>query len=132
MVPLPTCDLVRLVEIMNDMHDSAITSNWEQLDFLDKERRKILQLPLTTDLNTENGMGTNSLHEEHLINKGVDIKSAPLSDAKRDFLIAEIRNLDTQILDVVQSGRQRLLDENRGLSAQLKAKELYAKTSTIT
>lgn len=132
MAPLPTCDLVRLVEIMNDMHDSAITSNWEQLDRLDKERRKILQVSPTTNLNSENDVGADTLHEKHLLDKGVDIKSASLSDAKRDFLIAEIRNLDKQILDVVQSGRQRLLDENRGLSAQLKAKELYAKTSSIT
>lgn len=132
MQPLQTNSLVRLVKIMNDMHDCATSGDWQELARLDVQRRVILEFSSADVEDTKTDVAGKMQYARYLNPSHIEGKSHSANDSKRDFLIGEIRSLDKRILDVVQTGRQRLLDENRGLSAQTKAKELYARTSSIT
>lgn len=132
MQPLNLQELERLLEIMRDMHDISISDNWQELARLDSERRALLRFDATVEVSDHLHQDQSTLIPKPLAPAEPVDTDLPVELSHRDSLIQEILSLDAQILEVVQSKRQRLLDENRGLSAQLKAKQLYAKTSSMT
>ncbi|MFK7861400.1 MAG: hypothetical protein AB8B64_21470 [Granulosicoccus sp.] len=132
MKPLSTGELERLIEIMRDMYDFAMTSNWQELTRLDSERRVLLSYdsPVASpDTKYQHANHLTTAAMEHLHHKEA-YDTAP--DSRSEGLISEIRHLDSQIVQTVLTQRKQLLKETRGLSAQMKVKNIYAQTSVIT
>jgi len=129
MSPLRTEDLACLLELMRSMQHCVVATNWKELELLDKKRRELLQYEpsLGADRRRNFSESINATETPKQQDSGIF-----KDKAKRDSLISEIRSLDAQIIQAVQASRQRLLDENRDLSDQQKAKNLYAKTSSMT
>ena len=68
----------------------------------------------------------NSIHDH---NEGV--RKIHKRDTETEALIAELIGLDALIIKSVQASRTKLIKQNRELSEQVKAKEVYAQTSQI-
>lgn len=132
MQPLGTEDLVRLVTIMRSMHDVVTDADWQELARLDSERRALLKYDPSSAFPIDNDQVPANVLLGQPASTGFNDRNNSESDSRRESLIAEILSLDEQIISTVQNARQRLLNENRGLSGQRKAKELYAKTSSMT
>jgi len=130
MQALSVADLERLIEIMRNMHVVATDSNWQELARLDSERRALLKFDSAQVMSITHNETSNELSGIPQATKHT--KNNPAQDSYWQALVTQIVSLDKEIIHTVQSQRRRLLDENRGLSAQTRAKNEYAQTSSMT
>ena len=120
MEPVTINQMQELLSIMNKMKVMASEHEWEELSRLDGERRAVLKY---------DSRQKTQLSEEFV---GDDIGMEKAGDAViRAELKKKILNLDNEIVTCLQADRDKLLSENRGLSAQVKAKSIYAQTNSM-
>lgn len=132
MPPLDIHELERLIAIMRKMHQEAEKADWQALARLDDERRALIQYDVAKrSLSDEPLLATLSFSNPGNA-QNADKLVHSRKDEQYELMIAEIRKLDRQIISGVQAAREALLVQNRDLSAQVKAKQLYAQTSSMT
>lgn len=108
--PLTQFELELLIPLMHDMLSHAGSGEWEALSRLDKERMSILK-----------GSSTMSQAEQTATKKN------PLYTG----LINTVAQLDKDIIEAVVSAREELVSESQGHRNQIKAKQNYAKASSL-
>ena len=123
MTSVSESELNDLLAIMQHMLCAADQGDWQALEELDSSRRAILSL----------GIAQNSDA------KGVQLpvhptthKEAPAEDISRTMLIKEIMALDEKIIESAIDTKNTLLHKNREMTAQVKAKAVYAQTSLMS
>ncbi len=150
---LSISQLKRLKDIMQTMLSEANNANWQELSRLDSERRVLIdyqaaatgrrniqidqtsghrQQPPDTQIATTSDAPVGSTTE------GVHSSSA-LSDPSTGFkpnpeylaLSTELTAIDKEISKTVQNARQALLEQTRGLRAQVSAKKEYEQASIM-
>lgn len=105
---LTISELVKVHTLMLSMLEEAVNANWQELNRLDSERRVLL---------------------EQKNNSPLVAPSTPGQDY--DDWCQKILTLDAQINETVKTARQQLINENRGLNAQMNAKKGYQSAATI-
>ena len=121
--PLTIEQMQEVLSIMMQMKQMAISHNWQELSRLDSERLALLQrenYKIPTHMKDIGQTGSPS--------------SSPIlseNDSTRIELKNRILALDKEILKSLQADRAKLLSENRGLNAQLKAKSVYSQTTSM-
>lgn len=141
MVPLTRCELEKIKAIMHEMLRYAQESNWHELNRADAERLAILtnsteqsstnEISNIPDFNSDYKSGYNSdSGTSHTTRAPLALTTNSLSSVN-SALIDEITQLDSLIIETAQNSRNTLIKQNRELSAQVKAKQIYAKTSQI-
>ena len=132
MAALDTIELERLIVLMHEMLGAASNANWQALTRLDIERRALLKYEPAASVSDASGEFAGVHPPNNGTRQGTVLAQGAQVDTLRESLVAEIRTLDEQIISTVQAERQKLLVENRELSAQVKAKNRYAQTSSMT
>lgn len=141
MVPLTRCELEKIKAIMHEMLRYAQESNWHELNRADAERLAILtnsteqsstnEISNIPDFNSDYNSDYNSdSGTSHTTRAPLALTTNSLSSVN-SALIDEITQLDSLIIETAQNSRNTLIKQNRELSAQVKAKQIYAKTSQI-
>jgi|GEM_PF-6518655 len=145
MGPLTRCELEKIKAIMHEMLRYAQESNWHELNRADAERLAILtnsteqsstnEISNIPDFNSDYKSGYNSDYNSdsgtsHTTRAPLALTTNSLSSVN-SALIDEITQLDSLIIETAQNSRNTLIKQNRELSAQVKAKQIYAKTSQI-
>lgn len=126
MLAFSNAELVSLTRLMQKMLLATEAAEWDELSRLDSERRALLNYTSEhKDLRIQQVATSQDVQSQRIDN------IAPENDPERAALIEEITILDQKILASAQSARKKLLDKNHDLSAQVKAKNLYAQTSQI-
>lgn len=105
---LTISELVKVHTLMLSMLNEAVNANWQELNRLDSERRVLLEQ------NNNSPLGD---------------KATPGADY--DDWCQKILKLDSHINETVKSARQQLINENRGLTAQVNAKKGYQNAASI-
>lgn len=146
--------LKRLHDIMQTMLAEANDANWQELSRLDSERRVLIEYrerlngPRTTvhDKASDGVQASPDLQTESGENTSGDLRSVQLSGspaaaethssrqaANPEYLAlsAELKALDEAITTTVLNARQALLEQTRGLRAQVSAKKGYEQASTM-
>lgn len=124
MGPLSITELDKLLQLMCKMQEAANSEDWQELSRLDSERRTLLNFQQDWK-NSKNG-DVSSFDSGHQL-----LSDNSASANKHAALTKEILTLDEAIIAAVQTARQKLLAQNRGLLAQQRAKKLYAQTSSM-
>lgn len=146
--PLSIEQLKRIKGIMQSMLAEASNANWQELSRLDSERR------VTIDYQEEASGKNKAFCEasaggqphpvQHQESEGTAPEvlrgtlTAPLQSSAETVpnpeyreLTAELAALDKQIITTVLNARQSLLEQTRGLQAQVSAKKGYEQASTM-
>jgi len=119
MQSLSIIELEHLFDLMNEMYMHACCANWEALARLDQQRRALI--------------GYDSKNSGPDIHNLQEIRADRSSECEQlDSLVEKIQHLDKQIIREARAARAKWMAENRGLSAQVKAKKQYAQTNSIT
>ena len=140
MEPLNTTELQQLMNIMHEMMQAVSDANWPALTRLDSERRALLKYDPAFDVSvsdrqtTDTSNASQAVHnvQEDTMGDSVQIGTHSSDGKSRKELIQKIRMLDEKIIHTMLAARQKLLAENRELSAQVNAKSCYAKTGLMT
>ena len=127
MSELSNTELVELFSLMQRMLKATEAAEWDELSRLDGERRTLLALPPQHGNHTTQRVQSAA----NSVQPSCDTDGKVKSTSDRADLIEKITMLDQSILDVTRDARRKLLSENRDLSAQVKARNLYAQTSSI-
>lgn len=119
--PLSIEQLRRLEGIMQTMLAEANNANWQELSRLDSERRVLID------------------YQERSLGKHINApdKAPAISSARTTpnpeylALSAELKALDKAITTTVLNARHALLEQTRGLRAQVSAKKGYEQANTM-
>ncbi|ASJ71794.1 hypothetical protein [Granulosicoccus antarcticus] len=147
--------LRQLKVIMQSMLSEASNANWQELSRLDSERRVLINYKAATSVERkilgnpasqnaqqqqseiDNGSGStdrlnNSQRMRLLPSLGSAHSAKPSpSDLEYQALSAELTAIDKRISSTVQEARKVLLEQTRGLKAQVSAKKGYEQTKTM-
>lgn len=129
---LSIIELERLIGIMRQMQQHASNANWHELARLDNERRALLKYDAATNSSHADSQTAQTDLSKLDSERHVDSLHTKTKDSLHESLVQEIQVLDRQIIDEAAAAREKLLVLNRGLNAQVKAKNLYAQTSSFT
>lgn len=132
MPALSITELERLIVIMRQMQQHASSANWQELARLDTERRALLKYDAAADSSHNDSQSTQTDQSSPDSERQVDSLHSRPNDSLHESLVQEIQALDRQIINEAAAAREKLLVLNRGLNDQVKAKNLYAQTSSIT
>lgn len=133
--PLSHDKLLKLLSIMQQMLVEATQANWQELDRLDNERRILIDFDpgfdktktiyKATVVSRSDNPGT--IHRSNWTDSDCNSNNMDIKT-----LTKQIMQLDLSIMKTVTEARGMSLDQNRVLADQVKAKDCYARTSTIT
>ncbi len=151
--PLSIGQLKQLRIIMRTMLSEASNANWQELSRLDSERRVLIEYKTTATNRHKNAVdpATNNQQRPLDIQKesefqalagsttqGVRSSSALGDNSKRSkpnpeylALSTELVAIDKEIFKTVQKARQALLEQTRGLKAQVSAKKEYEQANIM-
>lgn len=152
-LPLSIEVLKRLKSVMQAMAVEANNADWQELSRLDNERRKLIdykdheadkrsamveapgkgQLP--QDISAESHLSARGGFQETYPPRSFRVTGSNDNATTRDpeylALCKELTALDTEISNTVQKARQALLEQTRGLRAQVSAKKRYEQANTM-
>lgn len=125
--PLSIDEMSRILVIMEQMLLEAANANWQELSRLDSERRVLL------------GYQERQRSNNELLQANDSLRAAPGERETPEFTQTEeylglkerLMELDARITRKVDESRQLLIEQNRGLQAQVSAKKSYEHTRAL-
>ena len=119
--PLSIDQLKRLKVIMQMMRSEANNANWQELSRLDSERRVLIDFDAAVLDEHKDAVEPESAERKRSLDRQTEYQA----------LSNELVAIDEEISNTVQKARQALLEQTRGLKAQVSAKKEYEQANTM-
>ena len=119
--PLSIDQLKRLKVIMQMMLSEANNANWQELSRLDSERRVLIDFDAAVLDEHKDAVEPESAERKRSLDRQTEYQA----------LSNELVAIDEEISNTVQKARQALLEQTRGLKAQVSAKKEYEQVNTM-
>ena len=119
--PLSIDQLKRLKVIMQMMLSEANNANWQELSRLDSERRVLIDFDAAVLDEHKDAVEPESAERKRSLDRQTEYQA----------LSNELVAIDEEISNTVQKARQALLEQTRGLKAQVSAKKEYEQANTM-